>query len=162
MQTVILRLYYWLLLPFFWTTRLGREYTAIIGWCLRCMFKGDLSKQNCIKAFVAHNESIKAAVPPERLLVWRPQDGWEPPGEVRITMPQWSYSKCYPAGMSTMRPWCRFLGVPLPEVPFPPPQNEGSAEMLRQVGAFIWRHPLASVGLLQHSHKGPLTFEAIK
>ena len=78
MQTVILRLYYWLLLPFFWTTRLGREYTAIIGWCLRCMFKGDLSKQNCIKAFVAHNESIKAAVPPERLLVWRPQDGWEP------------------------------------------------------------------------------------
>jgi hypothetical protein len=78
MQNVIVRLYYWLLLPFFWTTRLGREYTAIIGWSLRCMFKGDLSRQSCIRAFHAHNESVRASVPAERLLLWRPQDGWEP------------------------------------------------------------------------------------
>ena len=67
-----------------------------------------------------------------------------------------------PAGVSTMCHWCRFLDVPVPEAPFPQPQNEGSAEMLQQVGAFIWRYPLASVGLAQHSHQGPLTFEAIK
>ena len=64
--------------------------------------------------------------------------------------------------MSPSVPSCRFLGVPVPEVPFPQPQNEGSAEMLWQMVAFIWRHPLASVGLQQHSHRGPLTFEAIK
>ncbi len=77
-QQVVVRLYRWLLRPFFWTTRLGRQYTAIIGWGLQWMFGGDLSKENCIRAFHAHTEYVTAAVPRERLLLWRPQDGWEP------------------------------------------------------------------------------------
>jgi len=75
---VIVRLHRWVLRPFFWTTRLGREYTAIIGWGLKFMFGGDLSKENCIRAFNAHTENIKSRIPAERLLIWRPQDGWEP------------------------------------------------------------------------------------
>ena len=35
-------------------------------------------KQACIDAYLAHNAHIKATVPPERLLVWRVQDGWGP------------------------------------------------------------------------------------
>lgn len=77
-QEVIVKLYRWVLKPFFWTTELGRQYTAIIGCSLDYMFHGDLSKENCIAAFLAHNAEMKARVPPERLLIWRPQDGWEP------------------------------------------------------------------------------------
>lgn len=77
-QDVIVRLHRWVLRPFFWTTQLGRQYTAIIGWGLDYMFKGDLSKDNCIRAFNAHTEEVRARVPEDRLLIWRPQDGWEP------------------------------------------------------------------------------------
>lgn len=44
-------------------------------------------------AFAAHNESVKRAVPKERLLVFDVRDGWEP--------------------------LCRFLDVPVPHEPFP-------------------------------------------
>ena len=40
-----------------------------------------------------HNEEVQKAIPPERLLVYRVSDGWEP--------------------------LCRFLGVPVPDAPFP-------------------------------------------
>jgi hypothetical protein len=29
-------------------------------------------------AFEAHTEDVKQNVPPEKLLVWQPKDGWEP------------------------------------------------------------------------------------
>ncbi len=77
-QDVIVRLHRWVLRPFFWTTQLGRQYTAIIGWGLDYMFKGDLSKENCVRAFNMHTEEVKSRIPEERLLIWRPQDGWEP------------------------------------------------------------------------------------
>ena len=77
-QDVIVRLHRWVLRPFFWTTQLGRQYTAIIGWGLDYMFKGDLSKENCVRAFKMHTEEVKSRIPEERLLIWRPQDGWEP------------------------------------------------------------------------------------
>lgn len=44
-------------------------------------------------AYERHNAHVKAIVPPENLLLWGPQDGWEP--------------------------ICKFLGVPVPEVPLP-------------------------------------------
>ena len=78
MMDVIVRLYKRVLVPFFWTTRLGREYTAIIKWGLDHMFHGDLSKENCIAAFKAHEKDIVARIPAEQLLIWRPQDGWDP------------------------------------------------------------------------------------
>jgi hypothetical protein len=46
-----------------------------------------------IAVFEAHNRAVIEAVPPERLLVYRPGDGWEP--------------------------LCAFLGVPVPDAPFP-------------------------------------------
>ncbi|KAK9908109.1 hypothetical protein WJX75_002841 [Coccomyxa subellipsoidea] len=134
-QDVIVRLHRWVLRPFFWTTQLGRQYTAIIGWGLDYMFKGDLSKDNCIRAFNAHTEEVRARVPEDRLLIWRPQDGWEP--------------------------LVKFLGVPMPSTPFPPPQNEGSKEMLKQMLRFIKDHPLASMGMRVYDHSGPLDFKAI-
>ena len=32
----------------------------------------------CIKAYLQHNERIKASVAPDQLLVWQAKDGWEP------------------------------------------------------------------------------------
>ncbi|HEV2346261.1 MAG TPA: sulfotransferase [Actinocrinis sp.] len=46
-----------------------------------------------IKAFLKHNEDVKAYVPADRLLVFQVSEGWEP--------------------------LCAFLGVPVPETPFP-------------------------------------------
>ena len=44
-------------------------------------------------AFEAHNEAVRRSVPPDRLTVWQPGDGWEP--------------------------LCRMLDVPVPDEPFP-------------------------------------------
>lgn len=186
MQDVIVRLHKRVLQPFFWTTELGRQYTAIIGWGLKYMFKGDMSKDNCIRAFNDHTEEVKQRVPVGRLLIWRPQDGWEPLAKCVIPL-----SSCFrrsvtsdsrKLGTRTSRTFCcfraslkrcaangelrfvlcaRFLEVPVPSTPFPAPQNEGSREMLGQMLRFIWRHPLASMGMRVYDHSGPLDFNAI-
>ncbi len=44
-------------------------------------------------AFDRYNDEVRATVPAERLLVWKPQDGWEP--------------------------LCEFLEVPVPQAPLP-------------------------------------------
>ena len=49
------------------------------------------------KAFIAHVEAVKAAIPASRLLVYEVKDGWEP--------------------------LCAFLGVPVPDEPFPRTNN---------------------------------------
>lgn len=54
---------------------------------------GDLSRENCIKAFNAHNDAVQEYVPRDRLLVFRVQDGWEP--------------------------LCEFLCQDIPDEPFP-------------------------------------------
>lgn len=54
----------------------------------------DLSdRERCIAAFERHNASVRAGVPPEKLLVFDAKHGWEP--------------------------LCAFLGVPVPGAPFP-------------------------------------------
>jgi hypothetical protein len=50
-------------------------------------------RAHAVRVFEAHNERVKRVVPPERLLVFRATDGWEP--------------------------LCEFLGVPVPEGPYP-------------------------------------------
>jgi len=50
-------------------------------------------KAHAIRVFNAHIEEVKRAVPPERLLVFDVSEGWEP--------------------------LCAFLGVPVPDEPFP-------------------------------------------
>lgn len=50
-------------------------------------------RDHAIAVFTAHNEEVQRVVPPERLLVYSVQEGWEP--------------------------LCRFLEVPVPDKPFP-------------------------------------------
>jgi hypothetical protein len=50
-------------------------------------------RDHVIKVFERHVAEVKAAIPPERLLVFEPGDGWEP--------------------------LCAFLGVPVPDEPYP-------------------------------------------
>jgi hypothetical protein len=56
-------------------------------------FGGDMSKENVLKAYAAHNEEVKRTIPPERRLDFDVRDGWGP--------------------------LCRFLGVAVPATPFP-------------------------------------------
>lgn len=58
------------------------------------VFDGRLDdRSHCIRIFRAHEAAVKAAVSPERLLVFDPSEGWEP--------------------------LCEFLGAPVPDEPFP-------------------------------------------
>ena len=59
---------------------MGRFLQAIGRWWLVWEFGDDTmsDKEACIKAYLRHNERIKASVPPEQLLVWQAKDGWEP------------------------------------------------------------------------------------
>lgn len=56
-------------------------------------FGGDFSRDNVIAAFERHNAEVVRSIPPERLLVFEAVHGWEP--------------------------LCTFLGVPVPDTPFP-------------------------------------------
>jgi hypothetical protein len=56
-------------------------------------FGGSLDKENAIRVFTAHNAAVCREVPPERLLIYEAGQGWEP--------------------------LCRFLGVAVPEAPYP-------------------------------------------
>jgi Sulfotransferase domain len=50
-------------------------------------------REKAIAVYNRHNETVRTTIPPERLLVYQPGDGWEP--------------------------LCAFLDVPVPETPFP-------------------------------------------
>ncbi|WP_457652870.1 sulfotransferase family protein [Rhodocaloribacter sp.] len=56
-------------------------------------FPDGLDREGLMRAFTAHNEAVKRAIPADRLLVYQVKDGWEP--------------------------LCAFLGVPVPDAPFP-------------------------------------------
>ena len=56
-------------------------------------FGFDFSKDNVIAAFERHVAAVRAAIPAERLLEFEASQGWEP--------------------------LCAFLGVPVPDAPFP-------------------------------------------
>jgi hypothetical protein len=56
-------------------------------------FVGDFSRENVVGAFDRHNAAVRAAFPPERLLIYEVSQGWAP--------------------------LCDFLGVPAPETSFP-------------------------------------------
>ncbi len=57
------------------------------------VFGEDLSRENAIKVYQAHNEAVRQAIPRENLLVFNARDGWEP--------------------------LCTFLGVAVPAAPYP-------------------------------------------
>ncbi|MGE3143249.1 MAG: sulfotransferase family protein [Hyphomonadaceae bacterium] len=56
-------------------------------------FPAGLDTAGLERAFLAHNEAVKAAIPPDQLLVYQVKDGWGP--------------------------LCAFLGAPAPSEPFP-------------------------------------------
>lgn len=75
------------------------------------LWKGDFEgrfedKAFAISKFEAHIERVKASIPPERLLVMQVAEGWAP--------------------------LCGFLGVPVPDVPFPRANDRASfARMIK-------------------------------
>jgi hypothetical protein len=65
--------------------------------------------QNAKAAYLAHNEEVKRVTPPERLLLFKLDQGWEP--------------------------LCQFLGKPVPDVPFP--RVNDTEELNKLVGLYI-------------------------
>lgn len=66
-------------------------------------------KAHVIEVFNRHNEAVRRAIPPERLLVYDLAEGWNP--------------------------LCAFLGVPVPETPMP--KVNSTQEFLSNHGAII-------------------------
>jgi hypothetical protein len=69
--------------------------------------------------FRHHNEEVKRAIPPERLLVYEAGQGWEP--------------------------LCRFLNVAVPDVPYP--SENSRAEFIARVRRFRSSARRRSVGM---------------
>ncbi|HZR39788.1 MAG TPA: sulfotransferase [Ktedonobacteraceae bacterium] len=94
-------------------------------------------KGYAISVFNQHNEEVKSYVPPKKLLVYSVKEGWGP--------------------------LCEFLGVPVPDVPFPHlndrasfPPNQLRQEMRKRVlrGALIAAAVLALVFLRRLMRRG--------
>lgn len=90
------------------------------------IFGGSLQRENCIRVFNEHNAEVQKFVPPERLLVFRVTDGWEP--------------------------LCEFLGCDVPEATPFPHLNEGeqtikSLILKYFVGPWVKLIALTAIGL---------------
>ena len=82
-----------------------------------------------IERYREHNERVKAKVPADRLLVFQPEDGWEP--------------------------LCEFLGVPVPERSYPHlNQGDQVERMLRRAGYAGWTALALVAGLLGYGFFG--------
>jgi Sulfotransferase domain len=64
-----------------------------VGVIAKTGFPAGLDRAALIKAFVAHNDAVKATIPENQLLVYEVKEGWDP--------------------------LCKFLGVPVPAAEFP-------------------------------------------
>jgi hypothetical protein len=74
-----------------------------------------------VAAFQRHNDEVKRAVPPERLLVFEVKQGWEP--------------------------LCEFLGVPVPSGPFPHTNSREEMEaMIKAAEASGRTQPARNLG----------------
>jgi len=75
----------------------NRDFNALSPSCsssgLGMMAAVDAGEQTAVQFYHDHVNEVKAYVPSDRLLVWEVKDGWAP--------------------------LCQFLGVPVPEQPFP-------------------------------------------
>ncbi len=90
-----------------------RKFSAMNVHLVEYVFDGSQNKDSCIDRYLRHIEEVKANVPEDRLLVYRVTDGWEP--------------------------LCRFLGKPVPDIPFPH-ANAGIAELRKKIAAQFWEH----------------------
>jgi hypothetical protein len=64
-----------------------------VGVITKTGFPGGLDEAGLMRAFIAHNEAVKATIPAKQLLLYQVKDGWEP--------------------------LCTFLDAPMPSEPFP-------------------------------------------
>jgi hypothetical protein len=70
------------------------EWGVMASLMVRERFTPDFPDEAaCKAAYEAHNAAVRAEVPPEKLIDWKAQDGWEP--------------------------LCAALGAPVPDEPFP-------------------------------------------
>ena len=88
------------------------------------MFSGRfLDKPYALQVFRDYNEQVKRTVPPEKLLVYEVKQGWGP--------------------------LCAFLGVPVPEVPFPKVNDTAEFQgRVRIIRALSWTFLTVAVALL--------------
>mmetsp|Transcript_72620 Transcript_72620/g.121147 ORF Transcript_72620/g.121147 Transcript_72620/m.121147 type:complete len:251 (-) Transcript_72620:189-941(-) len=103
----------WLVAPWFPSfQRMARAYRArFFNDSDGGIASGAIKEQTTLaEKFNEWNTKVKATVPPDRLLVFEVSDGWEP--------------------------LCKFLGVPVPEVPYP--QVNDTAEMKRRIIRRWW------------------------
>jgi hypothetical protein len=70
-----------------------RKFRTVTDNAVWNIFSDRRDRAHCIAVYNQHIESVKASVPPDRLLVFEVQQGWEP--------------------------LCKFLEVDVPEEPFP-------------------------------------------
>lgn len=82
------------------------------------VFHGDWSKKNVIECFKAHEQDVIKTCPKDKLLVFDVSEGWEP--------------------------LCKFLGVPVPDVPFP---HENDTKEFQRFAASITTMGYAVIGL---------------
>jgi hypothetical protein len=83
-----------------WRSMLDAVFAARFTPALR-------DREACIAAYERHNDRVREAVPADRLVEWRPGDGWAP--------------------------LCAALGVPIPGEPFP--HANSREEFMARVGA---------------------------
>jgi len=77
-----------------------RDWLAMgIAVIAKTGFPAGLDEARLLEAFNAHNEAVRALIPADRLLVYQVKEGWEP--------------------------LCAFLGVPVPDEPFPRTNDRG-------------------------------------
>lgn len=70
------------------------EWLPMVQDLVKIRFDGDINEAaSAMAAFERHNAHVRATAPPDRLVLWRPGDGWEP--------------------------LCRALDLPVPEAPYP-------------------------------------------
>ena len=85
--------------------------------------EGHAEPEMMIEQMIRHNEAVKSAVPPERLLVWDVKEGWEP--------------------------LCEFLEVDVPDGPLPH-ANDRDSFVMRVIGGALdalgaWRESNAEL-----------------
>ncbi len=70
------------------------EWLEMVAKLIGRKFSGDThTREHCIAVYEAHNDEVARTIPPDRLLIYEPGQGWEP--------------------------LCHFLGVPEPDAPYP-------------------------------------------
>ena len=98
---------------FFGFVPMFRKFSAMNVNLVQYVFDGMPDRRRAIQCYLRHVEDVKATVPKARLLVYSVTEGWEP--------------------------LCKFLGKPVPDIPFPH-ANAGIAELRKKIIEQFWEH----------------------